>query len=54
MRALFMVSRLLQMSLLCGSARKFGGFVDLDLGKPAVLVGAGHWLHDTPPIFQTE
>src|ERR1700676_2183960 len=51
MRALLIVTRLFQMGLLCGSGRKFGGFVDLDLGKPAILVGAGHWLHDTPPIF---
>jgi len=41
MRALLIVTRLFQMGVLCGSGRKFGGFVDLDLGKPAVLLGAG-------------
>src|SRR5450631_1485935 len=51
MGTLLIVTRLFQMGFLCGSGRKFGGFVDLDLGKPAILVGAGHWLHDTPPIF---
>jgi hypothetical protein len=26
----------------------------LNFGKPAVFVGAGHWLHDTPPIFSNQ
>jgi len=49
-----MVPRFLQMRFLGGSGREFCGFLDLNFGKPAVFVGAGHWLHDTPPIFSNQ
>jgi hypothetical protein len=49
-----MVPRFFQMRFLGGSGREFCGFLDLNLGKPAVFVGAGHWLHDTPPIFSNQ
>jgi hypothetical protein len=34
-----------------GAGRKFVGLVDFDIAEATVLVGVGHWLHDTPPIF---
>jgi hypothetical protein len=49
-----MVPRFFQMRFPGGSGREFCGFLDLNFGKPAVFVGAGHWLHDTPPIFSNQ
>jgi hypothetical protein len=39
------------MRFLLGSGRQLASFLCFDFSKPAVLVGVGHWLHDTPPIF---
>jgi hypothetical protein len=53
MRAAFVIPRLLQVGFPRGPGRKLLGLVVFDLAKATVFVGVGHWLHDTPPIFQT-
>jgi hypothetical protein len=47
-----MIARLLQMGFPGVSCRKLAGFLGFELAEAAVLIGVGHWLHDTPPIFQ--
>jgi len=34
------------------SGRKLVSYLCFNFSETAVLVGVGHWLHDTPPIFQ--
>jgi hypothetical protein len=47
-----MIPRIAQMRFPGCPGRKFAGFLCLGLAEAAVFVGVGHWLHDTPPIFQ--
>lgn len=47
----FVVPGVLQMDFFISSGWKLVRFLCFNFPKAAVLVGVGHWLHDTPPIF---
>jgi hypothetical protein len=51
-RAEFVIPGVLQVGFFCRSCRKLPGFLCFLFPKAAMFVGVGHWLHDTPPIFQ--
>jgi hypothetical protein len=53
MRTRFQFGSLFPAGTLLFSGRQFVGLAVLNVGKAAIFVGVGHWLHDTPPIFQT-
>jgi hypothetical protein len=48
----FVVAGLLAKRVLILAERQIVGLPRIDLSKAAVFVSVGHWLHDTPPIFQ--
>jgi hypothetical protein len=53
MRARFMVARFPAMRIPAGAGRQLFGFAAFNVSEAAMFVGVGHWLHDTPPIFQS-
>jgi hypothetical protein len=49
----FVVLRFFQMGILGYPGLQLSGFLFLYFGEATIFAGVGHWLHDTPPIFQT-
>ena len=52
MRTGFVVPGIFQMGFFGPPGRQLVSFLGFGLPEAAEFVGVGHWLHDTPPIFQ--